>query len=226
LSRITSRKASLKSTSEAIKLITSRNGFSVQRSLSILSRNKSDDGASSSSNAFGPYGLTLLHAPSEPLVDLIFVHGLRGGSVKTWSKHEDIQYFWPQAWLPQEPDLQHARIHTFGYNSDWGERRESILNVHDFGKDLLGEMSTNPYLRAQAESPIILIGHSMGGLGMHGNPPIHPHQPSSECFSKLTSLLQSSRKRTSWPGETMQLEIVLRAYNASCFLRHHTEAPA
>jgi WD40 repeat protein len=99
-------------------------------------------------------------------VDLIFVHGLRGGSVKTWSKNDDDQYFWPQAWLPQEPDLQHARIHTFGYNSDWGERRESILNVHDFGKDLLGEMSTNPYLRAQAESPIILIGHSMGGLGM------------------------------------------------------------
>ncbi|CAN9391730.1 unnamed protein product [Alternaria alternata] len=114
--------------------------------------------------SFGPYGLTLLHEPSEPLIDLIFVHGLRGGSVKTWTKGEDNDQFWPQAWLPQEPDLQHVRIHTFGYNSDWGERKESILSVHDFGKDLLGEMTTNPYLRTQESLPIILIGHSMGGL--------------------------------------------------------------
>jgi pimeloyl-ACP methyl ester carboxylesterase len=146
-------------------------GFQFKDPLSILSRKKSEDGAPSPSNAFGPYGLTLLHASSEPRIDLIFVHGLRGGSVKTWSKNEDNQYFWPQAWLPQEPDLQHARIHTFGYNSDWAERRESILSIHDFGKDLLGQMSTNPCLRARAELPIVLIGHSMGGLGMRVNPP-------------------------------------------------------
>jgi triacylglycerol esterase/lipase EstA (alpha/beta hydrolase family) len=131
----------------------------------MLSRHRSEDGTSPSNNSFGPYGLTLLHAPAQPLIDLIFVHGLRGGSVKTWTKSDDEQCFWPQAWLPQEPGLKHVRIHTFGYNSDWGERRDSILNVHDFGKDLLGEMSTNPCLRAQEDAPIILIGHSMGGLG-------------------------------------------------------------
>ncbi|KAF2131995.1 hypothetical protein P153DRAFT_310495 [Dothidotthia symphoricarpi CBS 119687] len=148
----------------ALLRLTNRSGLSVQKSLSILTRNKSDHGTSTSTNSFGPYGLTLLHDPPEPLIDVIFVHGLRGGSVKTWSKNDDSQYFWPQAWLPQEPDLQHVRIHTFGYNSDWAERKESILNVHDFGKDLLGEIRTNPYLRASKVSPIILIGHSMGGL--------------------------------------------------------------
>jgi hypothetical protein len=160
--------------SAALSRLTGRNSFSIQRSISLLTRNKSVDGTAVTTNSFGPYGLTLLHEPPEPLIDLIFVHGLRGGSVKTWSKSDDEQYFWPQAWLPQEPDLQHARIHTFGYNSDWGERKESILNVHDFGKDLLGEMSTNPYLRAQDDAPIILVGHSMGGLGEPALPSYFP----------------------------------------------------
>ncbi|KAF2759863.1 hypothetical protein EJ05DRAFT_526567 [Pseudovirgaria hyperparasitica] len=142
--------------------LSSKNGFSLQRSFSILSRTKSED--TLVSDDVGPYGLTLLHEPPEPLIDFIFVHGLRGGSVKTWRKESDDQYFWPQAWLPQEQRMQHARIHTFGYNSDWGERRESFLNVHDFGRYLLGEMSTSPYLRSSPDSPIVLIGHSMGGL--------------------------------------------------------------
>lgn len=152
--------------SAALSRITSRNSYSVRKSFSLLTRTRSpDDDATSPTNPFGPYGLTLLHEPPEPLVDLIFVHGLRGGSVKTWTKGQDDGNFWPQAWLPQEQDLQHVRIHTFGYNSDWGERKESILSVHDFGKDLLGEMATNPHLRTQENLPIILIGHSMGGLG-------------------------------------------------------------
>jgi hypothetical protein len=154
---------------------------SVQNSLSILTRRKPqtvidqthnlptsdrlNDRISSSANPFGPYSLTLLHQPPQPLIDLIFVHGLRGGSVKTWRKYDYSQSFWPRDWLPQEPDLQHVRIHTFGYNSDWMERKESILNIHDFSKDLLGDMMTDPHSRARRELPIVLVGHSMGGLG-------------------------------------------------------------
>lgn len=144
--------------------LTNRHGLSVQKPLSLRSRAKSNDGATSSINAFGPFGLTLLHEPVEPRINLVFVHGLRGGSIKTWSRGNDEQYFWPQAWLPKEPDFAHVRIHTFGYNSDWAERKESFMSVHDFGKDLLGELNTNPYLKAD-QMPIILVGHSMGGLG-------------------------------------------------------------
>ncbi|KAL2041702.1 hypothetical protein N7G274_005486 [Stereocaulon virgatum] len=115
-------------------------------------------------NNRGPFGLTLLHAPSEPLIDFIFVHGLRGGSFKTWRKKDEAQYFWPQAWLPLDPDLHNVRIHTFGYNSDWTDTKDSILNVHDFGRALLGEMIISPNLRKDERTPIVLIGHSMGGL--------------------------------------------------------------
>ena len=55
------------------------------------------------SSCLGPLGLNLLYAPSEPLIDFIFVHGLRGGSRKTWSKTKDVNHYWPQQWLPLEP---------------------------------------------------------------------------------------------------------------------------
>ena len=119
-----------------------------------------DDGVDDSK---GPLGLNLLHSPSEPLVDLIFVHGLGGGSRKTWSKTSSVTLFWPQEWLPKDPAFKNVRVHSFGYNSDWIKGRENCLNIHHFGKSLLGEMNTSPYLGG-TNTPIVLIGHSMGGL--------------------------------------------------------------
>lgn len=95
----------------------------------------------------GPLGLRLLHSSPEPLIDLIFVHGLRGGSVKTWRKGNDPRNFWPQSWLPLEPGLRNANIHSFGYESDWASTKSSVLNVHDFGQSLLEEMRNSPSLR-------------------------------------------------------------------------------
>ena len=113
----------------------------------------------------GRLGLNVLYAPSEPLIDFIFVHGLRGGSRKTWSKTEDINHYWPQRWLPLEPRFKNVRIHSFGYNSDWGERKSSILTVHDFGQALLGEILNSPELSKHEENTaIVLVGHSMGGI--------------------------------------------------------------
>ena len=98
-------------------------------------------------NTIGPLGLRPLHLSAEPLIDLIFVHGLRGGSIKTWRKGDDPRLCWPQNWLPLEPDFQNANIHSFGYNADYSDTKDSILNVQDFGRALLGEMRTSPHLR-------------------------------------------------------------------------------
>jgi len=111
----------------------------------------------------GHLGLNLLHSPSEPLIDFIFVHGLGGGSRKTWSKTSSIIYYWPQEWLPKDPAFKDVRVHSFGYDSDWAKGKDNCLNIHHFGKSLLGEMSTSPYL-IDTNTPIVLIGHSMGGL--------------------------------------------------------------
>ncbi|KAF5010443.1 hypothetical protein FDECE_3412 [Fusarium decemcellulare] len=114
-------------------------------------------------DTWGQFGLQLLHSPPNPLIDFIFVHGLRGGSIKTWTKSGSLQRYWPEAWLPRDPSLQHARIHSFGYNSDWGDTNTNI-DIHDFARSLFGEILTSPEIRKGKPNPILLIGHSMGGL--------------------------------------------------------------
>ncbi|RYC54364.1 hypothetical protein CHU98_g11846 [Xylaria longipes] len=121
-------------------------------------------------DTWGTYGLNLLHDPPDPLIDLIFVHGLRGGSIKTWCKGDDLNLFWPQTWLPREQGLQNARVHSFGYNADWAATKETALDLHDFGRALLTEMNTSPFLRGARETPIFLVGHSMGGLVIKKDP--------------------------------------------------------
>lgn len=107
--------------------------------------------------------MNLLYGPPASCVDIIFVHGLGGGSRKTWSASPSISHFWPQEWLPRDPAFHDARIHSYGYNSDWAKGKENCLNIHHFGKSLLGEIDTSPHI-ADAQTPIILVGHSMGGL--------------------------------------------------------------
>jgi len=113
-------------------------------SLSWLRSRRTTD---SPANTIGPLGLRPLHLSAEPLIDLIFVHGLRGGSLKTWRKGDDPRLCWPQNWLPLDSDFQSANIHSFGYNADYSDTRDSILNVQDFGRALLGEMRTSPHIR-------------------------------------------------------------------------------
>ena len=111
----------------------------------------------------GPLGLNLLYSPSVPLLDFIFVHGLGGGSRKTWAKTSSITHYWPQEWLPKDPAFKNVRVLSFGYDSNWIKSRDNCLNIRHFGRSLIGEISTSPYLR-DADTPIVLIGHSMGGL--------------------------------------------------------------
>lgn len=112
----------------------------------------------------GPFGLNLLYAPPEPIVDFIFVHGLSGGSRKTWSKSRDPSTFWPRAWLPYDKGFGHVRIHTFGYDADWNERGQQAFNILHFGKSLMTAVSDNVHLSRDVDSPIVLVGHSTGGL--------------------------------------------------------------
>jgi hypothetical protein len=97
-------------------------------------------------------GLTLVHACPEPLVDLIFVHGLGGTSRKTWSWQRDPHNFWP-AWLGKEAELCKSRIFTFGYNADFSGQHTS-LNILDFAKDLLFRMKTHSSAQISSDQPV------------------------------------------------------------------------
>ena len=99
----------------------------------------------------GELGLQLLRLSPEPLVDIIFVHGLRGGSVKTWRKGDDPALFWPKAWLPFEKGFEHASVYSFGYDSDWLTATKGVLNVHNFGTELFEVMRSSQHLRDKAD---------------------------------------------------------------------------
>jgi hypothetical protein len=109
----------------------------------------------------GELGLQLLRASPEPLVDVIFVHGLRGGSVKTWRKGNDPALFWPKTWLPYEKGFEHASIYSFGYDSDWLTTKKRVLNVHNFGMELFEVMRSSQHLR---DSTTVRIQFEEGAL--------------------------------------------------------------
>lgn len=87
-------------------------------------------------------GLTILHTPDAiPRADIIFVHGLGGTSMHTWSKDKNSDLFWPKRWLTREPLIQCARISTFGYDAGILPRgAQNKLNIMQFAKDLLGSL--------------------------------------------------------------------------------------
>ena len=86
-----------------------------------------------------PLGLSVVYEPeTDPSLDIIFVHGLGGTSRTTWCYNRDPEFFWPQKWLPSEPDIQTARILSFGYNAQFAAPGPApITGISDFAKDLL-----------------------------------------------------------------------------------------
>ena len=84
----------------------------------------------------GPLGLTVLNSPvGDSIADLIFVHGLGGGSRRTWTANAEPSSFWPQTWLPLDHNFRDVTIYTFGYDSDLS--RSSNLSIDDHAKSLL-----------------------------------------------------------------------------------------
>ncbi|GAW25470.1 putative NACHT and WD domain-containing protein [Rosellinia necatrix] len=97
----------------------------------------------------GPLGLTTLYEPDGKVAaDLIFVHGLNGGSRSTWSKAGNGA-FWPYDWLSRDDAFHDVRTHTFGYSS--GLTHESILDIHDFASNLLAHINHCPIIMSNAD---------------------------------------------------------------------------
>ncbi|KAM0809736.1 putative Prion-inhibition and propagation HeLo domain-containing protein [Seiridium cardinale] len=116
----------------------------------------------------GRRGISLLHATDKPFVPLIFIHGLGGGSIKTWSKDGNPLAYWPKVWPPQGAGMQHANIYAYGYESGslLGGSTDLALNIATLGESLLNDLKTTTDELDGEETPLILIGHSLGGLVM------------------------------------------------------------
>ena len=90
-------------------------------------------------------GLKTMHTPPEPLIDLVFVHGLSGGSHRTWTRSGKRNYFWPEMWLPNDPGFKHVRISTYGYQHVASDDR--VFNISEIATRLLSEMTASPLIK-------------------------------------------------------------------------------
>lgn len=104
----------------------------------------------------GRLGLILLNNPPNPAIDFVFVHGLGGGSRKTWSKSDNPEHFWPRAWLPHDQEFRNVRIHSFGYDADWGSMKADVSNIGDFALGLLNVLKYAESMRGSDDVRIYL----------------------------------------------------------------------
>lgn len=138
-------------------------GRTISGALRRFTLQKKDEDHDSGEIVKGPLGLTQLYEAADPLIDFIFIHGLGGGSQKTWSLNSDPYHFWPKHWLPRDKAFARVSIHSFGYKADWTERKESLSSIHDFSRSLLNALYCDSRIR-ESNTKIVLVAHSMGGI--------------------------------------------------------------
>lgn len=85
-------------------------------------------------------GIRVLYAPEKPVIDLVFIHGLKGDSYSTWLDTRSGTY-WPVHLL--QYDVPNARIMTFGYNADPVKGPGSVgqNDLRDHAYTLLGDLA-------------------------------------------------------------------------------------
>lgn len=176
----------------------------------------------------GGLGLHTLFAPSDPLIEFVFIHGLGGGSTKTWCLKPDPAYFWPKEWLPHHPGFRNVRIHSFGYDSDWKAKGHSATTTRDFGQAFLlalrssecfSIVGTKPPAEITSmlvpgvltfpgvQNPIVLVAHSMGGIIAKEASLLRLLLP------PLRTLQRGSNKDTPWARPTLWHNKILPAVN-------------
>ncbi|KAL3454986.1 hypothetical protein BJX64DRAFT_295489 [Aspergillus heterothallicus] len=111
------------------------------------------------------FGLTQVHESPNPLVDIVFVHGLNGHPHRTWTSTR-TGAFWPVDLLPEVLDQNRVRILTYGYNANVtsftdGASKDRILN---HSETLAAQLAANRTIKKCSERPIIFVCHSLGGL--------------------------------------------------------------
>jgi len=94
----------------------------------------------------------------QPTVDIVFIHGLNGGRLSTWTKDGVL---WPRDLLPQT--IPNIRVMTFGYNADL-VMNTSTYGIRDHATKLLSSLRDKREEQNELERPLIFVCHSMGGI--------------------------------------------------------------
>ncbi|KAF4418794.1 Protein SERAC1 [Colletotrichum fructicola Nara gc5] len=98
---------------------------------------------------------------TDPVVDIVAVHGLNGHREHTWTasggKH------WLRDFLPT--DLPNARVLCWGYDANTHSNSGvSIQYLYDHARELVADLARKRGLTKSRERPIIFVVHSLGGI--------------------------------------------------------------
>ncbi|RMZ87067.1 hypothetical protein DV736_g5706, partial [Chaetothyriales sp. CBS 134916] len=110
----------------------------------------------------GRIGLHTLNDPTDPCVEIVFVHSLLGDSLWTWTYEKERATFWPE-WLIEDMVLSNTRVHTYGYHEPPINGRAPVSKLREIGLSLCSALELNAYVKRSAQNRIIFIAHSLGG---------------------------------------------------------------
>lgn len=100
--------------------------------------------SSSTGKQIVQYGLTEVYTATNPLVDVVFVHGLNGDPHDTWSTKKP-NVFWPADLLPAALEDQRPRILTYGYDANVTAFTDGVSKdrIHNHAEHLASRLVAN-----------------------------------------------------------------------------------
>ena len=97
-----------------------------------------------------------VRTPEQIVLDVVFIHGLDGDAIKTWSRKE-TESSWP-SWLAEE--FADVAVWAVGYDAWSSGWRGQAMPMQDRAVNLMAALQNHGI----GERPLCFVTHSMGGL--------------------------------------------------------------